>query len=204
MTPSPAAGDGVAEERLLLGRVRAGAEVDVVGAERDPGELARTRRRPRRSARPPASTPTPPAARAAARPARGDVQGLGPGGDPQLAGLLVADHGVLEPVGGGLPGEGPAALVAVPVLVDRRVLAAPGGASRCRAGGRPAARSRRRSARRRPASRPGRTAGPGTGRRRRSARRPGRSARCCRRSSSRTAGRSRRRSPPPSVTDGRS
>ena len=62
----PATGDVRGEEGLLLGRVRPGPEVDVVGAERDAGELGVARRRPRPSARPPTSTPVAP--RAAARP----------------------------------------------------------------------------------------------------------------------------------------
>ena len=65
------AGDTGGQEVGLLGAVRPGPEVDVVGAQHDPGELARRRRRPRRSAgRRPGPRPGPRGRAAPARPCR--------------------------------------------------------------------------------------------------------------------------------------
>ena len=169
----------------LLGRVRPGPEVDVVGAQHHPGELrvgvgvldgraGRRRARRRRRA-------------AAASPRGRDVERLRPGRRLAASPSSSRTSGVVmrSPRGGVL--ERPAALVAVPLLVDLRVVAGQP-AQHLSAPVVGALRAARRAvlahAR---AWTPGRTAGPGTGRRRRSARRPGRSARCCRRSTTRTA-----------------
>ena len=66
------AGDPGGEECRLLGGVRAGPEVDVVGAQRQSGEL-RVGVGVGEVSRPPASTPTPPLSRAAASPAAAAV-----------------------------------------------------------------------------------------------------------------------------------
>ena len=110
---------GTREELGLLAGVRAGAEVDVVGAEGEPGELG---------VRVGVLERQPAAGQHAGLAARlrqalgGDAQRLRPGRGLQHA-VLVTDQRVGEPVGLGGVGERPAALVAVPLLVDLRVVA---------------------------------------------------------------------------------
>ena len=106
------------EERRLLGRERTGPEVDVVGAERDPGELAvgeavlggdpATGQHADRAGR--------------GQTAGGDRERLGPGRRPELA-VLVADLRVGQPVTGGRVVEREPVLVGDPLLVDLGVVA---------------------------------------------------------------------------------
>ena len=127
---------------------RPGPEVDVVGAQRDPGELGV---RVRVLDGQPAAGQHADAVRAVA----GVAQPLG--GDaraprsrtPRAARRCAASRtsGVVMPVGGGGVLEAPAALVAVPLLVDRRVVAGQPAHAPCPGGGRCAARSRPSSAR---------------------------------------------------------
>ena len=135
-TPSPRAGDRARPgTSASSARVRPGPEVDVVGAERDPGELARRRRRPRRSAG------RRPARRRRGR--RGPPPGRGRRRRAPRARTarparrrLVADQRSGEPVAAGGVVERPAALVAVPLLVDLAGRRRPAGAAPCRGGGR--------------------------------------------------------------------
>ena len=141
------AGHPGAEEGRLLGRVRPGAEVDVVGAQRESGELRvgvgvgvrsaghRPAPRPRRCPGPRADRRRPTAI--------ASVQDAGCSTPSASADQRPGDPVALADVG-----EGEPALVAVPLLVDLRVGARPAGGSPRRPGGRCAARSRPRSARR--------------------------------------------------------
>jgi hypothetical protein len=109
------------QELSLLDRVGAGAEVDIVGLQHNSRELAvgvgiLTRH--------PAADEHAHALRVTGgeQAPRRSVERLGPGRDLQVA-VRVTHERLGDPVGAGGVGEGPAALVAVPLLVDRRVVA---------------------------------------------------------------------------------
>ncbi len=119
--PDAGTGNGVGQELLLLRRVRPGAEVHVVGAQDKPGELGVgigvLAGQP--AAGQDADAMTVPAFR---EPAGRERERLGPGGLDELAGGVVPDQRRAQPVSGAGVGEGEPALVAVPLLVDGRVL----------------------------------------------------------------------------------
>ncbi len=108
-------------DRGTGGPHRASPEVDVVGAKNDPGKF---RVRVRVLHRQPAAREHPDAAVTCGAKAlrRGD-QRLTPGRLAQLPGTRVPDQRRGDPVGGRGVAEAPPALVAVPLLVDRRVVA---------------------------------------------------------------------------------
>ena len=108
------------EEGGLLGGVRPRPEVDVVGAERDPGELAVGVGV--LGGQPPAGE-HPDRALGRREAASRDREGLGPRRRAVLAGLLVAHQRRGEPVALPVVAEREAALVAVPLLVDLGVVA---------------------------------------------------------------------------------
>src|SRR5699024_2277568 len=99
--------------------VRAGAHVHVVGVEGDPRELGVGvgvlvgETSPGEDADP---SPGP------GEPLGGDTHCFGPGSELQGPGVLVTHQGAGQPVGLGRVGECPATLVAVPFLVDLRVV----------------------------------------------------------------------------------
>ena len=109
--------DGGGQEVGLLGGVRAGAEVDVVGAEHGAGELAVG---VGVLAADPA-TDEHAGGGGGAQPRGRGLEGLAPGHDAQLT-VGAAHLRQLEAVADRGVGEGPAALVAVPLLVHRRVV----------------------------------------------------------------------------------
>ncbi|CAM3971119.1 hypothetical protein NORO109296_15625 [Nocardiopsis rhodophaea] len=89
--------------------------------QRDPGELG-VRVGVLQGETSPGEDGRPPGGARPLQAARRHGHRLGPGGDLQSAGPLVADEGTLEPVGLGGVRERPPALVAVPLLVDLRVV----------------------------------------------------------------------------------
>ena len=174
------------EEGQLLGRRRTGAEVDVVRAERDPGELGV--RVGVLLGEPSAGQHADAAAVESLAPARSrPARAPRASSLDKLAGSSSRTSGVEQPVGLRRVVERPAALVAVPLLVDlgsspakRRVTLLRRQSVRC-------AQPDEQCSQTESVLTSGRTGGPGSGRTRRSARRPGRSARCCRRSRTGTA-----------------
>src|SRR5690606_2589528 len=113
--PGDVRGEGVA----LLLRHRAGAEVDVVRAQGDPGELrvgvgVLDREAPTGQHR---------LARRRGQTASGDRRGAGPRARLELTGLRVAHQRGRQSIGLAGPGERETVLVGDPLLVDLRVVA---------------------------------------------------------------------------------
>src|SRR5690606_40447693 len=111
--------DPVGQEVRFLGRMAAGAEVDVVGAEHRAGELG-VGVGVLGGEPPPGEDPGPSAG--GGQPLGSGRQGGGPRDRDQPA-ALAADHGGGDAVALGGVGERPPALVAVPLLVDLGVVA---------------------------------------------------------------------------------
>ncbi len=114
-------GDGVGQELLFLRRVRPGAEVHVVGVQDEPGELGVGIGV--LAGQPATGQDADAVAVPALRQAPGrERERLGPGCLDELAGGVVTDQRRAEPVGAAGVGKGEPALVAVPLLVDGRVV----------------------------------------------------------------------------------
>ncbi|GAA5615746.1 hypothetical protein Spla01_06963 [Streptomyces platensis] len=114
-----AAGDPGRQEVGFLGAVHPGPEIDVVGAQRDPGELGVGVGVLDGQ---PAAGQYAGAPLGRGQPAGRRLQGSGPARRLQFAGLRVAHEGVLQPVALLRVPEGEPPLVADPLLVDLGVV----------------------------------------------------------------------------------